>query len=121
MQWFFRPLSAGVWGAEYGRIIELCRRRNAWITYGRELADWWIWRERTDFGLEHEGDGLVISPHRRGDRYFLDVYFPEGMGIKNLLNAEVVDTCKGMHTIRTDRLKNDESIKLESVEMGYGN
>lgn len=109
------------WGAEYGRIIELCRSRNAWITCGRELADWWIWRERTDFGLEHEGHSLVISSHRRGDRYFLDVYLPEGLGIKKLLNAGVVDTCKGMHIIRTDRLKNDESIRLEFVEKGYGN
>lgn len=109
------------WGAAYGRLIELCRRRNAWITYGKELADWWIWRERANFDLEYERDCLVIAPHRRGDRYFLSVYLPEGMGIKKILNAQVVDTCRGMHTIRTDKLKNDERVKIEFVEMGYGN
>ncbi|MCX9011123.1 MAG: polysaccharide deacetylase family protein [Candidatus Methanoperedens sp.] len=109
------------WGTAYGRLIELCRRRNAWITCGKELADWWIWREKADFGLEHEGDCLMITPHRRGDRYFLSVYLPEGMRPKNILHAEVVDTCKGMHTIRTDKLKHDERIKIEFVEMGYGN
>ena len=114
------------WGASYKRIIEDCRRKNAWITSAREIADWWRRRERTSFEWDYDGTVLKVIPCPKEENHFLNIYPPEKTIIKKISNAEVVgfnDTVseEGMFSIRTDNLEKDEYVRIEFSEWEHGN
>ncbi len=109
------------WGAAYGKIIELCKNRNAWITSGREISEWWQLRYKTSLELDYEGTCLKIKPLTEDNSHFLSVNLPGNMTIKKISNAKVIGTDKNWFTIRTNSLKNDETVNMEFTGSEYGN
>lgn len=109
------------WSDAYEKIIEYCKKKNAWITSAREISNWWRWREKTSFEWEYEGTCLRITPYPKDNNHFLNIYLPEKMIIKKITNASVLETNEDMLIIRTNSLKNDECVEIEFSEFNHGN
>ncbi len=108
------------WSDAYEKIIQLCRKKNAWITSAKEIAEWWNWREKAGFELNCEGNSLRITPHQEECCHFLKVYPSKNMKIKKIINANIIENDSNSFIIRTNSLKNDECIEIEFLELKHG-
>jgi hypothetical protein len=104
------------WGKAYGKIIELCRDKNAWITGGGGISDWWHKRCQAGFEPDYEETCLNIKALTEDNCHFLNVYLPANRTIKKISNAKVIETDINRFTIRTNSLKNDRIVNIEFVE-----
>ncbi|KCZ72832.1 hypothetical protein ANME2D_01267 [Candidatus Methanoperedens nitroreducens] len=109
------------WSAHYEKMIEYCKKKNAWVTSAREISRWWIWREKTSFEWDYEGTCLRIIPYPKEKNHFLNVYPPEKMIVKKISNARVTGTNGDLFSIRTDSLRNNECVEIEFTEWNHGN
>lgn len=104
------------WSETYEKIIKSCKKNNAWVTNAKQICKWWKWRENTDFDWEYEGTCLRIAPYPKKSIHFLNIYLPEEMSIKKILNAKVIESNKVLLTIQTNILKNNEYVEIEFEE-----
>lgn len=109
------------WGAAYEKIIGLCQEKNAWITNAKEIADWWSWRDKSNFEWIFDGSCLKIMPFPLEKRHFLNIYPPEKMSIKKIHNAKIIESNNDMISIQTNIPKNNEYIEIEFSEIDYNN
>ena len=107
------------WSDAYKKIIQYCRKKNAWVTSAKEISDWWRRREKTDFEWDYEGTCLKITPYPEKSNQFLKVYPQGNMIVSKITNANIIQTSKDSFTIRTNNLKNDESIEIEFTELNH--
>ncbi len=108
------------WSDAYKKIIQLCRKKNAWITCAREIAEWWNWREKTDLELNYEGNSLKIIPHPEKSSHFLKVYPTGNMKINKIINANIIENDRNSFVVKTNCLENDECIEIEFSELSHG-
>lgn len=107
------------WSKAYEKIILLCNKKDAWITSGKDISEWWSWREKTDFKCGNEGTCLKITPCPEKGEHFLKIYTTGNMVINKISNADIIQTSKDSFTIRTNNLKNNESIEMEFTELNH--
>ena len=49
------------WESDYVKIMDYCKKQNAWIGSGRQIHEWWTQREKTTIDWEYYNAILKIS------------------------------------------------------------
>ncbi|WOF16348.1 hypothetical protein F1737_06270 [Methanoplanus sp. FWC-SCC4] len=101
------------WADEYKRVVRYCNDKESWVTSAKEIYEWWKWRELTSFDYEYDGDTIRIFPFPENEVHYFDIYFPDDVSLKNIINAKILKSKNNMVSIQTDKLYHGEFIELE--------
>ena len=103
------------WGTAYKRIIEYCKKRDAWITTGKELAQWWLEREVSKFQWKFKDRILSITiEHLEKPQYFT-VYYPKNFTFKLIKNAVILHFYQDSLIFKVKNIRAEERIDIEFV------
>lgn len=89
------------WGTAYRQIIEYCKKRGAWISTGKQIFQWWLQREASNFRWNFDGKKLSISADRNMPK-FISVRYPENLMFKSVRNAAIQRFTNGFFTIKAE-------------------
>ena len=83
-------------GSWYWKIIQECKKDDAWITTGQEIASWWKMREMDEFDWRCTEDELLVMGDFRNGCSF-DLYLPENK------TAVLISKDASLFECKTDR------------------
>jgi hypothetical protein len=106
------------WSKPYKQIIEYCKKRNAWMTTGKNITEWWLQREASEFSWDFNDRILSINPQNRNVPYYFTVCCPTNLMLKSIKNAEVIHSYHDLLVIRAVNIKPDERIEIEYTITG---
>lgn len=108
------------WGNAYYRIIIYCKKRDAWITTGKNIAQWWLQREKSSFKWNFDGRILSITPEPCDIPHYFTVNCPNTLTFKSIKNAVILQMVQDFFTIKTEcnRLEEPIDIEFERKENG---
>ncbi len=109
------------WGNAYTKIIDICNQKKAWVTSAKEISDWWMLREKTNFKSYYNKRSLRIIPYQKESSPFLNIYIPRTITINEISNAEVIENNENLLMIRANNLKNNDCVEIKFKESDYGN
>ncbi len=99
------------WGPLYSRIIEFCKQQGAWVTNGREIAEWWKGRESIRIKAEFDGFTMKIRPIP-GD-HDIAIYLPGPWSVEKITNAGLVEFDHQIMVIRPDDSAEGSGIEIQ--------
>jgi len=100
------------WASEYIKIIEYCKKQDAWLGSGKQIHAWWIWREKTTIDWVYDGQILKISPSPREQQHYVKIYLPDSLKIRRVTNATVIHRDQKSCEIKTNALKKEDCIEI---------
>jgi hypothetical protein len=100
------------WASEYVKIIDYCKKQNAWIGSGKQIYDWWTRREKTTIDWDYDGTLLKISPAPKELEHFIKIYLPDSLKIKKVNNADLIWCDQNSCVIKTNILHYEEFIEI---------
>lgn len=101
-----------VWTECYQKILTHCRDRNAWITSGEMIAEWWKSRSRMRYTVvAAERDRMILScePYQSPS---VHIDLPAGVHIAMIENAEILHSSQNRQKIRLNSMKNGKDVIL---------
>jgi hypothetical protein len=101
------------WGNAYYRIINYCKKRDAWITTGKNIAQWWLQRETSNFIWNFDGRILSIIPEPHDIHHYFTVYCPNTLTFKSIKNAVIIQMFQDFFIIKTECNRSEERIDIE--------
>ena len=100
-------------GSAYKRIINYCKKRDAWITSGKNIAQWWLQREMSDFMWIFDGRILSIKPKSLEMPLYYTIYYPKNFTLKFIKNAIIVQLCQDFSMIKVKGVHPNECLEIE--------
>ncbi|MBO8183043.1 MAG: hypothetical protein H0Z28_09665 [Archaeoglobus sp.] len=77
----------------YRRIIEICKKKNAWVVTAHEIAKWWNTRDGCNISVDRTDESIIIRPSRRSFVKHIKIHIPNEFYKKiNLLNVKIIGT-----------------------------
>jgi len=108
------------WGETYRKIIEYCRKKNAWITSAKEIGRWWESRMSMQFTWSFEDPMMKISPFSPEPTHYLTIWLPESMTCIKVQNADIIQMNKNSISIRSHKLKSGDFVQIEFGKSNCG-
>jgi hypothetical protein len=100
------------WTSDYVKIIDYCKKQDAWIGSGRQIHAWWTRREKTTIDWEYDGQLLKISPSPKEQEHYITLYVPDSLKITEIKNALVIRSDNHSWELKTPVLPQEESIEI---------
>jgi len=100
------------WTSDYVKIIDYCKKQDAWIGSGRQIHAWWTRREKTTIDWEYDGQLLKISPSPQEQEHYVTIYVPDSMKIIEIKNALVIRSDNYSCELKTPVLPQEECIEI---------
>lgn len=101
------------WSNAYKQIIEFCKKREVWITTGKNITQWWLQRENSDFKWNFNGKILSITPEPLEISHYFTVYYPKNLTFKFIRNAVILKFYQDFFIIKVENFQPDEPVEIE--------
>jgi hypothetical protein len=101
------------WGSAYKRIVEYCKKRDAWIGSAKQIFEWWAWREKITIDWEYDGSLLKILPAPKDRELFIKIYLPDTFKIGDVKNATLISCDQNEWEIKTNILPEEEFVHID--------
>ena len=104
------------WAADYIKILDYARKRNAWIGSAHQICEWWNRREKTTLVWNYEGTLLKIFPHPEEEQHYFSIHFPESMKINEVRKATIIGCDQESCEIKTTVMEKGECVEIVFTE-----
>jgi hypothetical protein len=104
------------WGLDYLKILDFCKKENAWIGSGRQIHEWWTRKEKTTIEWEYDEPTLKIIPKPAHQEHFITLWLPESFRIKKLDKATIINCHQTSCEIKTDILNEGDFVEVVFTE-----
>jgi len=98
--------------SDYVKIIEYCKKQDAWIGSGRQILAWWTRREKTTIDWVFDGKTVKISPSPKEQEHYITLYMPDSMKITEIKNALVIRSDNHSCELKMPVLPKGESVEI---------
>lgn len=109
------------WCRNYENLIELSKKKNAWVANAKEICKWWMERARNKFELHFQDKCIRIMSSENNKIYFINIYLPENNIIDTINNAKILEVNENIVSIQTNSLKQNECVNIKYSEFTNGN
>jgi hypothetical protein len=100
------------WGSDYAKIIDYCKKQDAWLASGTQIHAWWTRREKTSIDWVYDGQILKISPSPKEQEHYVKIYVPDSLKIKEVRNATVIRCDQHSCDLKTPILSHEECSEI---------
>jgi len=104
------------WSAEYQKIIEYCLKNNAWVASGKQIQNWWCWRESTHLEAIFDHGRLRIDAFPEQLEHYVTVCLPDSDLRYEIKNAEIISRNGNTLHIKTGILMPGEMVEIIFLE-----
>ena len=101
------------WGSAYKQIIEYCKKKDSWVTTGKNIVEWWLQREISNFTWNFGGRILSIIPSPIDVQHYFMVYIPKNLSFKSIKNAVIIQLNEDFLSIKVKSIQPEERIEIE--------
>ena len=105
-----------VWTECYQKILAHCRERNAWITSGEKIAEWWRLRGAMRYTIVTANRDRMVLSCEMDQSPSVHIDLPAGVHIAMIENAEIIHSSLIRQTIRLNSMKNGKDVILTFQE-----
>ena len=101
------------WESDYAKILDYCKKQNAWIGSGRQIHEWWTQREKTTIDWEYENAIFKNCPTiPLEQQHFITIYIPDSLKLKEVNNATIISVDQNHDEIKTNVLDKEEFVEV---------
>jgi hypothetical protein len=98
------------WGVEYEKMIDYVTKKDAWVTSGLNIAQWWTEREKAQYHTEFMDNTLTIT--YATSPVHLTISHPDTLTFESIQNATIIKSDRNCLIIRTQITSDQKKISL---------